>query len=55
MIHIQQPKVYRTQGRYIKRLIEPREVAALVVDDMSVVVGPSPYDRVEFDYQAIGG
>ena len=30
MIHIQQPKVYRTQGRYIKRLIEPREVAALV-------------------------
>ena len=30
MIHIQQPTVYRSQGRYIKRLPEPREVAALV-------------------------
>ena len=30
MIHILGPKVYRTQGRYIKRLLEPQEVAALV-------------------------
>ena len=30
MIHIQQPRVHRNQGRYIKRLLEPQEVAALV-------------------------